>query len=210
MAAAMVAVGLLGCDGGSRQTAAPTTNPVAAPVVVVSPAPSTQPVTVTLLESPATAPATQPAQSTLNIGLKEFAFPQAVLRFSKSGGLVIARLMTDDPPAAIEADYRGNSFDLIMSLDIADPSRIDQAVWKYTSGANVREDDSPHGIFLEGQRLRLHPQDVTARFQQDGDKVIVDLSGWFLLYDSTVNDRPFAQQRRVLVQGRMETTVSKQ
>jgi hypothetical protein len=125
---------------------------------------------------------------------------------SSSRGVVSARVSSDDPPAAIDSGYHGNSFDLVMPLNVADQSQIDDAVWKFsTDSAEQRE--SAHGLFLDGQRLRLHPQDASAHFQKQGDKLIVDLEGFF--FETQVTDaaadtiRPAAAPKRVWVQGRL-------
>jgi hypothetical protein len=190
----------------------PATQPASsAPVPPVANAPATEPYAeVTLAEAPATQAATEPAQSELSIGRKDFYFPPAVLHFSSSNGRVSARLITDDPPAAIETGYHGNSFDLIMALDIADASQIDGAAWTYSAPPAAGTEESAHGIFLDGQRQRLHPQQVTAQFSRQGDKVNVHLSGWFSYYDSAQTDRSFGPPKRVRVEGTLETNVSAQ
>jgi hypothetical protein len=203
---------IAGCGGSSPPAVVPTTAPSTGPQAPpVTSAASTEPYTeITLAEPPATQPATEPAQCQLIIGQKQFWFPPAVLHFSSSKGRVSARLITDDPPAAIETGYHGNSFDLIMALDIADPQQIDGATWTYAAPSTTGSEESAHGIFLDGQRQRLHPQQVTAQFSKQGDKVIVQLSGWFSYYDSSLTDRSFGPPKRIRVDGTLETNVSAQ
>jgi hypothetical protein len=198
-AVALFAGWLAGCDKGPAQTATPTTVP-STPIMQM---PQTQPVTVWVLD--ATQPVTDVSAAAISIGQKEFWFPQAVLRLESSRGRVNARLSSDDPPEAIQDNYHGNSFDLIMSLPISEAGQIDQATWNYATAATP-QDESPHGIFLDGQRRRLHPENASATFQRDGDKVVVLLNGWFLMYDTTGMER--AAPMRVFVQGRLEATVA--
>ena len=193
---ALLAAVLPGCDRGSAKPAAspPPSDPAsAAPRVTLND------------ESPATIPSTEPAVSTLTVGAESFTFPPAVLRLTESRGHVIARLMTDDPPEAINEDYRGNSFDLIMSLNIADPQSISGAEWKYIDAAPAAQDESAHGIFLDGQRRRLHPQNVTAQFESRAGRITVRIWGTFLAYDSTPTGRA-ATPQKVMVQGKLETS----
>jgi hypothetical protein len=197
---ALFAALLAGCERGPRQEPAPT-----APPPPVAEAPATQPI----VQIPATMDTTEPFEATLAINQQEYSFPAAILRLEQSGRHVNARLITDDPPTAIEEDYHGDSFDLVMKLNISEPGQIDGADWKYSDRGVERQDESAHGLFLDGQRHRLHPQDVEARFQQQGEKVMVRLSGWFLLYESSGSERS-APPRRVYVQGNLAATVVKQ
>jgi hypothetical protein len=187
---------------GCQRSGETTTIPATAPAAPIAQSPPVQPVA----EIPATAPATQPELATLLIDSQGYSFPRAVLRLSVLHGRVVARLSTDDPAAAIEQGYSGNSFDLNMPLNIDDPDKIDSAHWRFTASAPPQR-ESDRGIFLDGQRQRLHPQDVGARFQRDGDRITVMLSGFFLLYQNTPSERSFVPPRRVYVQGRLEAIV---
>jgi hypothetical protein len=162
-------------------------------------------------EAPATAPisqapATRPDAATLLIDHQTYWFPPAVLRLAASHGKLSARLSTDDPPTAIEQDYRGNSFDLTLPLNIDDPALIDQAACHVATGGLPKR-ESDRGIFLDGQHRRLHPQDTTAQFHRQGDKIVVTLSGYFLLYQNSPLDRSFASPQRVYVQGQLAASV---
>jgi hypothetical protein len=153
-------------------------------------------------------PTTRPEMVTLQVDQEPVEFPAAVLRLSVSGDHLNARLSSDDPPDAIQDNYHGNSFDLIMALNVANADQIDKAVWAYTSDG-VPQRESGYGIFLDGQRRRLHPQDVVISFARDGDDVVVDMKGVFFEYESPDTGRPMGVPPRVLVQGRLRASVEK-
>jgi len=133
-----------------------------------------------------TQPATQPvAESHLTIDGREFAFPPAKLRVSKTGDKITARLYTIDPKAALADDYKGNGYDLVMNLDdITEPTEVYNAFFQYKSKSQDFN-DSPHGIFLEGSKYQLQPADVTARFLGDMLVVRVQVKGQFLEFDQS-------------------------
>jgi hypothetical protein len=159
---------------------------------------------------PATVPATQPQAVTLQVDQQPVVFPPAVLRLSVSGDHLNARLSTDDPPEAIQDNYHGNSFDLIMALNVPDAADIDKAVWAYTADPSVpAQRESGYGIFLDGQRTRLHPQDVLISFAREGDRILVDVKGMFFEYQSPDTARPTSAPPRVLVEGRLLANVEK-
>lgn len=215
LAAALAAFSAAGCDRDAHPMAvgpaAPATRPVAVAVPATFPAtePSAAADATTQPSVPHQATAQQPAveEASLIVGTQQVWFPPALLRLTPADGRLTARLTSDDPPTAIEENYHGNSFDLDMALDVSDASEIGQAVWVYKSVSSEQQDDSPHGVFLDGQRRRLHPQDVVAQFQRQGPKVAVTVRGWFLLYDTDHGDRPFALPQRVFVQGRLLAAV---
>jgi hypothetical protein len=153
---------------------------------------------------------TPPEAALLQVDQKNFSFPPAVLRLSVSKGHVNARLSSDDPPDAIQDNYHGNSFDLIMALNISDTSQIDHAVWEFPPAAAQPQRESGYGIFLDGQRRRLHPQDVVASFTREGDHVIIDMKGVFFEYQSADTGRPANPPPRVLVQGRLVAAIENQ
>jgi hypothetical protein len=195
MAAALAAGWLAGCQRGAPQPPAAAT------------APATQPATLPAT-APASRPATRPAMAMLIIGGQDFWFPQAALRLRPVRHHLEARLSTNDPETAIERNYQGNSFDLNMPLAITKPGQLAKAVWHYMAPADVKQDESAHGIFLDGQSRRLHPQDVTVRFQPHGRRVTVDLSGWFLLYQSTAVEGSFTPPQRVFVHGELDAALA--
>jgi hypothetical protein len=182
---AIAIAGAFGCGRSPEQ--APTT------------APATQPVAVVVVP--------QPEPAALQVDQATVSFPAAILRLSISKGHINARLSSDDPPEAIQDNYHGNSFDLIMALNISDTSEIDHAVWEFAPTATLPTRESGYGIFLDGQRRRLHPQDVVASFSREGDRVVVDMKGVFFEYESAETGRPVNPPPRVLVQGRLVATV---
>jgi hypothetical protein len=192
ISAALVAGLIVGCD--TARTKQSKTAPTTAPAFAEA---TTQPEWSP--DAPATEPAsTQPATSQLTIDNQVWKFPTARLRVSKSGNHVVARLYTNDPKSAINDDYKGNGYYLVMSLDdIREPQQIYTAQWQHK--AHSREFvDSPSGIFLEGMKYQIQPFDVTAKFLGDMLLVRIDLAGEFLQFDST---DPSAPPKSVYVKG---------
>jgi hypothetical protein len=177
IAIVLVAGWQLGCDSSSPSpakqatTAAPTTAPA-----------TTQPDAVASNLTPA--PSTQPATSELLINGQVYKFPVAKIRASKSSDHVVARLFTDDPKAALDDDYKGNRYDIQMSLDnVREPQQIYMASWQCKAMSHEYV-NVPYGIFLEGMRYQLQPLDASARFLGTMLMVQVDLEGQFLLFDN--------------------------
>lgn len=163
----------IGCD--SRDSGTKPT-----PTVAPTTAPATQPTAL----APATEPATQPATSQLTIDGQIYKFPVARLRVSKSGGQVVARLYSDDPKSALEDDYKGHHYDLVMKLDdISDPRQVYMAVWQFKAPSR-EQDETPYGIFLDGMKYQLQPLSATARFLGTMQMVQVSLDGQFLMFDN--------------------------
>ena len=177
-----------GCDR------APVSGPVSS---------STQPTTspATAATRPATTQVAAPTFLTIEDTIVEF--PAARLRLDPGDDGLIALLFSDDPPAALEEGYLGNSFYLQMPLDVTDPKELPSARWEHRSGTSERE-DTPFGIFMEGRRWLLQPDDVRASFAGDATSLEVSLRGMFLLFDS---ENPKTPGRRVLVSGTFPVTV---
>jgi hypothetical protein len=173
----VIAAGLLvGCD--NPETSRPKQNPAPATQPTTEPA-TTQPITA----APATQPATEPASSQLMIDGHAYKFAVAKLRVNKSGEHVVARLYTDDPKSALEDDYKGNNYDLLMRLDdIRNPQQVYMAVWQFKAPSREYV-NAPYGIFLDGLKYQLQPLDVTARFLGTMFSVQVSLDGQFLMFD---------------------------
>lgn len=167
--------------------------------------PATQPITAV----PASTPA--PVRAYLVVGSQQVWFPPALISFTTSHGQLSARLFTDDPPEAIEADYVGNSFDLDMPLNVSTVQDLRKATWMLQSTQSMEyPDDSPHGVFIHGQQQRLHPQYAAAQFfPQRNGQVIVVLRGWFLSEDATHTEPGFNIPQRVAVFGRIIAQISK-
>ncbi|HTW94101.1 MAG TPA: hypothetical protein VMD30_04855 [Tepidisphaeraceae bacterium] len=181
----------------------------------ISTAPAAQPATQPVVAS--TGPQTKPAQQaplvSLMVGNRQYWFPPALLRLSDVDGKIDARLTTDDPKEALEPNYVGNSFDLEMP-NIADDQawqETGQGVWTCVSQGSLAQsdsDDSPHGIFLQGQARRLYPKTATVEFSGHGSHVTVEVRGQFLLYENEARaDQSFALPQLVSVVGKMEATV---
>ena len=83
------------------------------------------------------------------------------------------------------------------STGITPVAELASAQWLYKSRSSERE-DSPFGVFMEGRRWHLQPDDVRADFTGEGASLEVSLRGTFLLFDSHDTRAP---GRRVLVSG---------
>ena len=173
----LVAGWQLGCDSAAPSPVkqAPTTAPTTASV-------ATQPQASAPV--PTVAPATQPATSELLIDGQLYKFPVPKIRAGKSADHVVARLYTDDPKAALDDDYKGNRYDLQMSLDnVREPQQIYMSTWAFKAPSHEYV-NAPYGIFLEGMRYQLQPLDASARFLGTMLMVQIDLEGQFLLFDN--------------------------
>jgi hypothetical protein len=190
---ALVAL-LIGCD--RAQTAGPATQP--------SGTPQTSSARIAAANPPATAPV-QRAPSVVLIDQKPYTFPPAVLQVRTRDGQLSAVLMSDDPKDAIDDNYHGNSFYLEMPLDVTEVKDLPTFVYRYISPSNDKT-DSPNGIFLDGNRLQLQPQQIQVKFEGDESNMILTLSGQFLMFD-TRNDTLVPKQ--VAVGSRLEADVRK-
>lgn len=175
-ACAVGAVALIGCDKPqARKTIVlnPTTRqtPIAvAPAVAVVPTPTTVPA------------ATQAAKkvSHMQIGRMLAEFPEARLMVRKEGDKLSAFLVSNDPPEVLNPNYRGNRYYFEMALDgVGDIKNIAQADFVYKAGS-AEAQDTPNGIFLDGDRQHLQPYDIRVVFDQEGDHLIADVRGSFL------------------------------
>jgi len=155
-----------GCD--RRSNTAANTSPTTAPAVAAKTA--------------TTAPTSQPA-AVLTIDGKSVEFPAAKLVLTKKTSGLEAVLCSDDPPAAIEPGYAGNSFMLEMKLDIDDPADLPTAVWEYKTERREPQ-DSPNGIFLNGAHQQMQPADVRVTFHKQGDRVVAAVSGKFVQFET--------------------------
>jgi hypothetical protein len=187
-AAAAVGAALVGCDraesgyDGTGSGSATT----ASPVVKTNGRSGFAPSTASTTTSPAT---TQAAESLMTIDGTMVLFPAARLRLDASDGKVVARLFSDDPKGALDANYVGNSFYLQLALEVDDAKNVKTVAdlngiaLKYQNPTRER-DDEPYGIFLEGRRWVLQPSDVNVTFTGASSPLEVQLSGTFLLFDS--------------------------
>lgn len=150
-----------------------------------------------------TAPTTRPA-SILNVDGKAVAFPAAKLVLtSKSAGME-AILCSDDPAAAIDPTYAGNSYMLDMTLDIDDPAELPSAIWTYQA-PNAKPRNSATGIFIDGSRRQMQPLDVKVTFARQGADIVATVTGKFLSFDSHDVAAPM---QVVNVTGKLDAAVS--
>ncbi len=143
-------------------------------------------------QNPSKPPATSPSSADaspvtaspveLLIDGKRVTFPSARVVLQKRQGRIAAVVYSDDPRDAIKPEYTGNSFYLLMQLDISDDLDIDGAVWAFKSSTSSFE-ESPYGIFLEGNRKQLQPSDVAVQFVGPPERLEIELRGTFMLFD---------------------------
>ena len=206
VAAAVLAAGTVlfcvGCEEpamrASRDAAAETQPasapalPPALPTTDAQPAGATQPHVAD----------TQPANAFLTIEGRVTEFPPARLRLSKSDEGVTALLFSDDPKTATSAGYKGNSFYFDLPLKVSQPVEVVGAAYGYRA-EDSEPADTPNGIFLNGTRYHLQPQDVAIRFDGEGKKVMAQITGRFLVVRTTGENVP---GQLAAVQGTLYTT----
>lgn len=176
-----------GCDGTparsnkaivlnpTTRTTPPATRPVeaAAPAVVGS-APTSKPLA-----------ATRPAEkrsSQMTINNVLVPFPEAKLLLRKEGDKLTAFLVSNDPPEVIAPTYQGNRYYFEMSLDAVDDIKnLSDAEFRYKA-PTAESQDTPNGIFLDGDRQHLEPYDIQVTFDKDGDHVVADIRGQFIYF----------------------------
>lgn len=169
-----------GCE---RQEAKPPVAP--APVALAGP--TTTPAVALTAVAPATQPATtEPAGILMTIDQRFVDFPQACLKLTHDEKGMTALLYSADPPNAINNDYSGNSFYLLIPLkNPAHPGSLDGAEWRYKAESGDQAEDSKYGIFLQGLRYHLQPQDVLVKVDGKGRELRIRIAGQFLAYDAT-------------------------
>jgi hypothetical protein len=144
----------------------------------------------------------------LNVDGEVREFPPAKLVVETRNNRTVAFLLSDDPPQAIDNDYKGNSYYLELTFAEELPTLRDHA-WTFQA-PSVQRMDSPNGIFLEGNRFHLQPFAVKIAFEHtdEGDSAIV--GGTFYLYELSRPagaDQPEPQPRAVNVTGRMSVKI---
>lgn len=157
--------------------------------------PTTGPTTEVVSDA-STQPSTEPTASLMMIDQRIVSFPPAKLRVQqkRDGDPVVAVLFSDDPKNAIDDNYTGNSYYLEMTLDVANPTEVGQAIWMYKSPTSART-NSTNGIFLDGTRIQLQPLEVRVEFEPRGKQIGVMLQGHFLQFDG--NDPNIGRMVRV-------------
>jgi len=147
---------------------------------------------------PGTAQAAEPAPQLTIDGVVQ-AFPPVLLHIEPQTSHGGVTLYTGGRQPA------GNNFYFDLAMDLPGDDSIDQAQWQITRAGNQRV-DSLNGIVLDGGRREFQPGDVTFTFARRGDRIVVDISGRFLLFetpDSTV------AARSVSVRGRVTATLER-
>jgi hypothetical protein len=194
-----------GCDGERSDTSA----------MVMQPTPAEQGTTT----RPTTAPAEEMAEDGtpvpvyISIDGEPYEFPPARLWLKRTGSHVRARLLSDDPPEALERDWKGDSFffEMDMELPLVDgeaEAEIDgevtaeelaSAEWIFRNESSERV-DTRSGIFLGGH-THLQPISVSVLFDPlpDGRTVMVTLVGVFADFDQSRPEEKTAR-RQVRVQ----------
>ena len=124
-------------------------------------------------------PGRQP--SVLSVDGNDTPFPAANLTVTRSRGGLHAVLCTDDPPAAMESGYAGNSFMFDMVVPATAIADLPTSTWEY----NVNRSSDATGIFLHGDRDTLQPTPgVHVAFQHDGPETLATITGTFLRLDT--------------------------
>ena len=151
-----------------------------------APSPATAPATAASAIAPATTQSTsRPVASFMKINGRLTMFPPARLKIEDDGQRLTAMLFSDDPKEALKDDYTGTSFYLQMSLDVPDVKDLPLATWTHKARSAERE-DTPFGIYLNGRKIQLQPDNVTATFTapDELDITMVHLTGQFLLWNN--------------------------
>jgi hypothetical protein len=168
---------VLGCDR------TPAHKPIVLnPTPRQNPAPTTRLVVATAPAS--TQAASQPAKKLSHMLVKGswIEFPEAKLILHKEGDKLNAFLVSNDPPEVINPTYQGNRYYFEMALDtVDDVKNIAQAEFRYKA-ASAEPQDTPNGVFLDGDRQHFQPYDIQVVFDQEGDHLIADIRGQFLYF----------------------------
>jgi hypothetical protein len=182
--ATVTAVGVVVHQSGRLHGPVVATAPVASPpTVVVDPGPT-----------PAVPRPARPL-SFLSIDGRDTPFPAANLTVTRARGGLHAILCTDDPPAALESGYAGNSFMFDMRVPGDQTSDLTQTPWEYKEGSS----SDATGLFLYGDRDQFQPTNgVRVSFQKDGPALSALITGPFIHLDSR---DPSAPPERVQVYG---------
>jgi hypothetical protein len=182
VAACMIcAVAVVGAQLGCEKTAARK-------AIVLNPttrqSPSPTPRLATQPQATTAATATQPAKKLSHMMIKGtwIEFPEAKLILHKEGDKLNAFLVSNDPPEVINPTYQGNRYYFEMALDnVTDVKDIAQADFRY-KGASAESEDTPNGIFLDGDRQHFQPYDIQVVFDREGDQIVADIRGQFLYF----------------------------
>jgi hypothetical protein len=143
----------------------------------------------TAIELPKADPATRAAttqfatKSVIYVDRVPYTFPPAKLVWHKEKGAEKIRtlLCSNDPPEVVSPNYQGNRYSFEMMADAAD-SVADLSKAEYSYRAPSQEpQDTPNGIFLDGDRTHLQPYEILVTFERREDKQIVaEIQGTFI------------------------------
>jgi hypothetical protein len=158
----------------------------------------------TAASAPATHPTTYLAEpATIVIDDKEYDCPPARLVIGVRDDQIVARLDSDDPPAAADDSYTGNGFHLEMPLDITDATTLAGARWDFQA-TNADQIDEIDGIYLQGRRFVLQPLAVHVEFANASTPVKILMTGTFQKFD---NDAENDKGQLVTVRAEMQADV---
>jgi hypothetical protein len=178
-AALLLAAATVGCDRAQTRKA-----------IVLNPTPRTT--TAPVVPATATAAATEPASrpSTTQAAKKSHMkldtvwvdFPAAKLILTREGDRTRALLCSNDPPEVISPTYQGNRYSFEMMLDGVDDVRNIGAAEFFYRAASMEIQETPNGIFLDGDRQHLQPYDIRVTFDRKEDGTIVaEINGTFVV-----------------------------
>jgi hypothetical protein len=188
LSAVCAGLALAGCDRSQQSSTAPATQPAQNEQVATSSDLATDKGTAPKAD-PATKPAALPEISTLlvrgetaNAGDPGFLyeFPRARLHINHDDKT--ATLYTDDPKTAINPDYTGNSYYLVIPLKGDEPFNLDGYHWEYRAFGSQHQ-DSAEGVFRGGQRFHYQPTALRIDFKVEGARVLVAVNGEFSRFD---------------------------
>lgn len=109
-------------------------------------------------------------------------FPEPKLIIRREGDKLSALLCSNDPPEVLHPSYQGNRYYFELTLDsIDDVKNIAQADFRYKA-ASAEPQDTPNGIFLDGDRQHFQPYDIQVVFDKDGDNIVADIRGQFIYF----------------------------
>lgn len=188
---AIAAGAVAGCDRPQNKNAIvlnPTTRQVPAAPKSAHPTTARSNARANATSRPAqTASATQAAKSPkeaswMRVNGVFVEFPEAKLVLRRDGEKITALLCSNDPPEVLHPNYQGNRYYFEMTLDsVDDVKNIHEADFRYRA-ASAEPQDTPNGIFLDGDRQHFEPYDIEVIFEKDGDKIIADIRGQFLYF----------------------------
>lgn len=139
----------------------------------------------------------------IEIGGAEYDFPPVELRLKSREGRVIAQLVSDDPPAAAEEDYTGNSIYLEFPLDIPENRSLAGAHWEQTSATSDR-DEELNGVYLRGQQIAIQPAQFRIDALDDVSPVKLRMSGTFLWFDEQNAGKPVELKAELMATVKLE------